>query len=188
MSRPASFVAAALIKWTAIWGSAPLGKVTREEGTGGPLVSEKEGKKEMDAKRSEERSERERETRRSVRSGMETEIEEREAVDDRDKRLREKVAEVRMTEARKRRDNFSRDLRARRLYLYPKPPYYWITPADVNVSYAGLRRPAFLFRGCPASIPPTRCPENIVVVFLSRSRRCCWNLTDFFNVTRGNGR
>jgi len=66
-----------------------------------------------------------------------------------------------MTEARRRPDNFSRDLRARRLYLYPKPPYYWITPADVNVSYAGLRRPAFLFRGCPASIHPLGVPKTL---------------------------
>lgn len=76
-----------------------------------------------------------------------------------------------MTEARNERDNFSRDLRARRLYLYPKLPYYWITPADVNVSYAGLRRPVFLFREYPSSthplgVPKTRTPRDLISLIL----------------------
>lgn len=63
-------------------------------------------------------------------------------------------------EEEKTQDNFSRDLRARKLYLYPKLPYYWITPARrKRILREGLQH-VFLFREYPTSIPPTQRPGD----------------------------
>jgi len=95
-------------------------------------------------------------------------IEDRRVVDRRDKRLHgEKRAGEDDRGEETTQDNFSRDLRARRLYLYPKLPYYWITPARRK----RILQHIFLFRECPTSIPPTQRPgDDMTKGILSDSR------------------
>jgi len=94
-------------------------------------------------------------------------IEDRRVVDRRDKRLHGEKRAGEDDRGEETTQDFSRDLRARRLYLYPKLPYYWITPARRK----RILQHIFLFRECPTSIPPTQRPgDDMAKGILSDSR------------------